>query len=50
MVITDRKIEYLQMNKIKTKQTKSKDITRIYQVEFVNEQVERFKANNEFKK
>ena len=49
MIITDKKIEYVQINKIKTRQTKSKDKRRINQVELLNEQVERFKINNEIK-
>ena len=49
MIITDKKIEYLQIKKIKTRKTNSKDKKRINQVELLNEQVERFKINNEIK-
>ena len=49
MIVTDKKIEYLQLKNIKVKTTKSNDMNRIYKTELLNEQVERFKISSEIK-
>ena len=47
LIITDKKIEYLQVKNITIKPCKAKEKLRIIKTELLNNQVERFKINNE---
>lgn len=49
MIITDKKIEYLQTNKIKMRATITTRKHKVLNIQGINDQVERFKINNEIK-